>query len=195
MTFPFNTPRVSNRSLTSTRKAEFAAAALAGLTGIFLTGAALAETKDMPDYNPETLDSCLDSKTGREERASCIGAASDECMSDAKGQTTVGMVQCLSLETESWDSKLNQTYKTLMAEQVAADKSLRDLGSAQPAEREAKLRSMQKAWITYRDSACAFDAAQWDGGSGSGPSAATCMLELTGQQALYLESFLQANRN
>lgn len=153
-----------------------------------------ADQPDQPDYNPDLLEECLSAKAGVVDRTACIGVAADACMSDDKGQTTVGMVQCLQLERGQWDGMLNDTYGQLMTEQKARDADLVALGSAVPAARVAKLETMEKHWIAYRDAACAFDAAQWDGGSGAGPSAETCMLDLTGRQALFLEEYLQDNR-
>ena len=49
---------------------------------------------------------------------------------------------------------------------------------------------MQRAWIGYRDAACAYEASQWGGGTGAGPAAVGCMMTLTGRQALALEEKL-----
>ena len=46
---------------------------------------------------------------------------------------------------------------------------------------------MQRAWIEYRDATCAYEAAQWGGGTGAGPAFAGCLMRLTAEQALYLE--------
>ncbi|AGT09433.1 lysozyme inhibitor LprI family protein [Paracoccus aminophilus] len=155
---------------------------------------AFAEGPDMPDYNPEILSSCLDHNKGYDDRAACIGQASDKCMSDAKGQTTVGMVQCLGLERSSWDGLLNDTYKSLQDEQRKADDAQKADDPASTPARVAKLQQMEKNWIAFRDSACAFDATQWEGGSQQGPSVESCMLQLTARQTLLLETYLADER-
>ena len=53
---------------------------------------------------------------------------------------------------------------------------------------------MQRAWIAYRDAACAYEASQWGGGTGAGPAATGCMMTLTGRQALALEERLASRR-
>lgn len=160
---------------------------------VMVAAPAMAEAPDKPDYHPEVLQDCLDGKNDYDGRAVCIGAASDDCMSTPKGQTTVGMVQCLTLEATDWDNRLNGTYKTLVEEQKAADANLASLGSAVKPERVQRLQQMQRNWVSYRDAACKFDEAQWDGGSGSGPAVSACLMTLTGRQALYLEQYLKAN--
>ncbi len=165
-----------------------------GMTMAAGAGAPLwAEAPDRPDYHPEVLEDCLQGKEGYEARASCIGAASDDCMTTPSGQTTVGMVQCLSLEATDWDNRLTATYHQLMKEQKAADDELAALGSAVKPERAKRLQQMERQWIAFRDGACKFEEAQWDGGSGSGPAVNGCVMTLTGRQALYLEQYLKAD--
>lgn len=153
-------------------------------------GVAVAEAPEGPAYRPEILQNCLAAKTGDEDRSVCIGASSDDCMTSAQGQTTAGMVQCLGLELADWDNMLNDTYRKLVTQQKAADAALAASGSSIKPQRVEKLQKMQRDWISYRDAACQFDAAQWDGGSGSGPSATGCALGLTGHQALFLGQYL-----
>jgi uncharacterized protein YecT (DUF1311 family) len=52
------------------------------------------------------------------------------------------MADCYQIEGAAWDALLNETYKTLLA----------DLDD----EQAAKARAMQRAWIAYRDTTCAF---------------------------------------
>ncbi|MDN3711905.1 lysozyme inhibitor LprI family protein [Paracoccus cavernae] len=165
----------------------FVAAAL--LVALAAPAGAL-RAQDAPQYDGALLTACLAGKTGAEARSACIGAASDACMALPAGQTTAGMVQCLGAERDDWDRRLNSTYATLMAEQKAADDELAALGSAVKPERAQWLKEMQRNWIGYRDAACRFDAAQWSGGTGAGPSSTNCMLVLTARQVLFLESYL-----
>ena len=74
-----------------------------------------------------------------------------------------------------------------MARETAADKEVEAVGAHVPSK-AAALRDMQRAWIGWRDAACAYERAQWGGGSGSGPATLECRMQLTGQQALALEA-------
>ena len=47
---------------------------------------------------------------------------------------------------------------------------------------------MQRAWIGWRDATCDYERAQWGGGTGGGPATVACLMRLTGEQALYLET-------
>jgi uncharacterized protein YecT (DUF1311 family) len=46
---------------------------------------------------------------------------------------------------------------------------------------------MQRAWIEFRDKACTYEAALWQGGTGQGPAAISCLMEQTARQALSLD--------
>jgi len=146
------------------------------------TGAAAQEF----DIGP-TLD-CLGRAVTWDERAVCIGTAAGVCMNSEMGGSTVGMGNCLNAELEFWDRRLNETYRMLRAKEQAADADLADLAGL-PGEggRADALRAMQRAWIAYRDTACAYERAQWGGGTGGGPAAVGCLMRMTGEQALYLE--------
>ena len=58
-------------------------------------------------------------------------------------------------------------------------------GLAVPSVAEA-LRAMQRAWIVFRDAACADERAQWASGTGGAPATAACLLQRTGVRTLEL---------
>ena len=92
---------------------------------------------------------------------------------------------CLSLELTFWDNLLNANYKQRMSVAKEIDAEMQELGATVPLQAPA-LRDMQRAWITYRDATCDYARSQWGGGTGGGPATVSCLLDLTGQQALYL---------
>jgi uncharacterized protein YecT (DUF1311 family) len=55
---------------------------------------------------------------------------------------------------------------------------------------EPALREMQRAWIPFRDARCGFEMSLWGGGTGGGPAYAECLMIVTAEQALYLETAL-----
>lgn len=120
---------------------------------------------------------------------SCVGLASDVCMRQPGGDTTVGMTDCIGSEYQFWDRKLNQIYQIVLSIAESMDQQMADLGSA--AEQQAPaLRQMQRDWIAYRDSACRYERSRWGGGTGGGPASANCMLELAARQVFWLQQYL-----
>lgn len=147
--------------------------------------AAPALAQDPPQYDPMALEQCLADKTTLAERETCVGIPSGRCMQSPGGDTTAGMVHCLGVETAQWDDRLNRAYAALLAREEMDDEALARLQSAAEPAAPA-LREMQRAWIAFRDASCKYEAALWQGGSGAGPAANACALDLTGRQALRL---------
>lgn len=80
---------------------------------------------------------------------------------------------CFSDELQRSDRKLNDLYKQVM-------------GSLGP-ESKTALRSAQRAWITYRDSACAAEAESYRGGTAMGMVRTACLEALTRERIRSLE--------
>ena len=149
---------------------------------------AMAET---PNYDPKILVSCLQETEGSEaDPDSCVGGASAACMAKPGGDTTVGMVDCLSAEAGDWDARMNDWYGKALKQAEAADADLKKLGSA--AEPAAPvLKQAQRDWIAFRDSSCRFQSLRFQGGTAGGPAAATCLMQTTATQALHLRDLLE----
>ena len=168
-----------------------------------LMGSAAVAQDDNP-YDSRLLHSCLgqaqsdqaQSDSARPDIAEdalpgCIGVAAAACMQVPGGDTTVGMVQCLSAEAEDWDKLFNKAYKTAMTAAEAADAGLAQLGSAaSPAA--PVLRQAQRHWIAFRDASCTYESVRFQGGTAGGPAAADCMMRLTAAQALRLMEMTEA---
>ena len=75
---------------------------------------------------------------GGGEETDPIDAALSQCLDAPDGQSTQGMVECLSAAYQSWDAALNEEYRSLM-------------DSLEPAQKDA-LKASQRQWIAYRDS-------------------------------------------
>ena len=104
--------------------------------------------------------------------ASCIGVIAEPCQSDPGGASNLGTAQCYDREAAVWDERLNQNYK-------------KRLDEAEPAYRDA-LKKMQRAWIAYRDAKCG-SISVGEQGSISVPMTASCLLDETARQAIFLE--------
>jgi uncharacterized protein YecT (DUF1311 family) len=134
--------------------------------------AAPAAAQDDPRFLPGPTLDCLARHAGTPAARACIGLSAGDCMeTTAMGSTTVGMGFCLDRELTLWDGRLNAAYRDLMA---------------------AALRAMQRGWIAFRDARCDYERAQWGGGTGGGPATLACLMQMTGEQALYLEATLAA---
>lgn len=141
-------------------------------------------------FSPDATEVCLEAITELDARHGCIGTSATKCMDESSdGHTTVGMGDCLRHELRYWDARLNTAYSALVVREKAVDAEMAKVGSAAPSVFEP-LRAMQRAWITFRDEACTYERAQWGGGSGGGPAAAMCLMQMTGEQALALETRL-----
>lgn len=143
-----------------------------------------------PVFDPGATAQCLNAADDFSARRDCIGASANACMETDGGYTTVGIGYCIQREVEFWDARLNAGYGALMAREKADDAEMVEIGASAPKKADA-LRDMQRAWIPYRDATCAYEYAQWGGGTGGGPAHGACMMQLTGEQALDLEARME----
>lgn len=108
------------------------------------------------------------------ERRCVFRLVADPCLRRPDGQHNRGMAECYRTEEAIWDSLLNDNFKALRG----------DLDE----EQQAKLREMQRAWIAYRDSTCAFYDVKIQG-SMALPMGAACLARETARRALLLKFF------
>ncbi len=119
------------------------------------------------------------------EAADCIGSLSRACMAErADGESTVGMTECIGLETKAWDTILNAQYQDVMGLFRAQDSSGDVLNEQMT--REATLRAAQRAWIVFRDAECRMQAARYGQGSLGQVAAANCLMSMTAQRTIDL---------
>jgi uncharacterized protein YecT (DUF1311 family) len=131
---------------------------------------------------------CLQEAVGLPEQRQCVGASANECRkATPTGGSTYGTGACLNLEAEWWDGRLNKAYRNLMKAEKLDDVENAEMSSAIPQKAPA-LRSLQRAWIKYRDATCEYEYTQWGGGTGGGPAGINCVMTLTGEQTIYLLS-------
>ncbi|MGH1368806.1 MAG: lysozyme inhibitor LprI family protein [Maritimibacter sp.] len=130
---------------------------------------------------------CVEAASSWETQMACIGTSAGACMdANQGGYSTYGQAECFGAEHEAWDAWLNRLYPQLTEVSQASDA---DRLPGAPSQVEA-LREMQRAWITYRDRSCAFEAAVFGGGTGAGPAYAGCLMVETGEQVLRLNGFV-----
>lgn len=127
-------------------------------------------------YSNDASRDCARGQSDLSRQIGCIGASANLCMERTPGGgSTVGMAGCLGAELNYWDNRLNRTYQRVVTQEKAAGL-------------EAGLREMQRAWVSYRDTRCAYETSIWGNGTGASTAFAFCMMQVTGEQALYLRS-------
>lgn len=126
-------------------------------------------------------------------KLACIGTAATACMDNTDGGwSTAGQNACLDAEWQDWDARLNAAYPRLMAQLKEEDAAMASGDYTPPSQADA-LRQMQRAWIPFRDAACAYEASKWTGGSGAGPATLWCLVYETAKQTLRLEADLSGD--
>ena len=161
------------------------------LTGIAATMIAFADgspvlAQDVV-FDPAPTADCLSAAEMAEEKRACIGRAADVCVDVTPGgQSTVGMGTCLAREHQWWDARLNRVYGEVVAKARANDAEMAKIGSSAGGQEDA-LRGMQRAWLSFRDGKCSYEATLWQGGTGAGPAYAACQMRTTAEQVLFLE--------
>ncbi len=113
----------------------------------------------------------------------CVGVSANACQdATPDGSTTIGIGFCLRAEYAFWDEMLNEAYGTLRNRLKENDANR---GDGAPSQVDA-LRDMQRAWITYRDAACAFERSLWANGSGASIGQISCLMNETAGQLFVL---------
>jgi uncharacterized protein YecT (DUF1311 family) len=101
------------------------------------------------------------------------GKEYERCI-DASGGNTFSMIECTTAETARWDKRLNANYKSLLA--------------TLDSERQKALIAAEVAWLKFRDSNCDF-IVDPNGGQAARMAANSCVLRMTAERALELDSF------
>ncbi len=106
--------------------------------------------------------------------------AFDRCMTrgDAARGVTAGIMDCTGAENRQQDTRLNQTYRTVMARLNPTQKAV--------------LRRSELDWIRRRNGQCHDAAADAGGGSASGIVYSSCVLDETVKRTLWLKAYRPA---
>jgi uncharacterized protein YecT (DUF1311 family) len=149
---------------------RLAAAALIVLSTI----PALAQDKPSAK-DSAAIEKCMKARTGHHWAwEKCIGLISEPCSKDELSMPPSQVSACYQREQAVWDDILNRSYQ-LLRERLEE-------------EQVAKLRDMQRAWISSRDKTCGF-LYDYFQGTMANPMIAACTNRATGLQALYLRGF------
>jgi uncharacterized protein YecT (DUF1311 family) len=144
--------------------------------------------QDDLQFNIRHTSACLIEAGTTAEQRQCIGKSASACIdATPSGSSTYGMGGCLNFEAEWWDGQLNVAYRDLMKREKKDDAENASDGFSAPKKAPA-LKDMQRAWIPFRDATCSYEYSQWGGGTGGGPASIACVLRMTAEQTLYLQS-------
>ncbi len=120
----------------------------------------------------------------------CLSAAPALAQDCANAVTQMELNQCAADEWEVADAWLNDAYQEAMA-------LLKEWDARLPANERGgadALREAQRAWITFRDNACAAEGYAMKGGSAEPLVVYGCMRTLTLERTAHLTSMVEAYR-
>lgn len=135
-----------------------------------------------PAFNIQPTLDCLEAVGEEGDRAQCVGAAANDCMAD--DSSTMMMNYCFEMEYNWWDGELNTAYQYVKQQSADIDAQLDPPLNVQT----QTLVDMQRAWITFRDARCFWEAALWQGGTGAGPAQLSCLMIETARQVMALQN-------
>lgn len=146
------------------------------LLGLIVATAAAAQ--DSPPFGAQALEACV-----AERGAACIGQGATDCIA-AAGSTSAGV--CLGAEAAFWRGRVARAEGALRDLEPQVRARAQRLGLAVPS-----VDAVAQRFADYRDAACGWRVAQWDG-MHPGPEEMACILHLTAQHALWLEDRVNA---
>lgn len=152
---------------------------IVALVGALCAGAddAAAQNRKPTAQEVTAIRGCADKykdDVGEGERQCLFKLVAEPCTQTAEGKSNFGTADCYRVERAVWDELLNENFKDLRD----------DLDGRQ----KARLREMQRAWVAYRDTTCAFYSHKSQG-SMSVPMTAACLARETARRALLLDFF------
>jgi uncharacterized protein YecT (DUF1311 family) len=104
-------------------------------------------------------------------------------------QAQIELTFCAERDWNIADAELNDAYK-------AAQEMLADIDAGLPKDQQgavANLRDAQRAWVTFRDAACAAEGYLWHGGTGEPMVIYLCRARLTQSRVSDLRLLIEGN--
>ena len=131
------------------------------------------------------IEQCIATATDTGRERDCIGVLAGSCMQAPDGQTTVGMMFCVSDETDAWDVLLNREYQAAQTASKAMDAYET---SSEYAVRAEQLLAAQRAWLKFREANCAAAYGIYGSGTMRQTAGANCYLNMTAERTLELRT-------
>lgn len=115
---------------------------------------------------------------------SCIGEGAGACIFRDDAPAAVSVGPCLGAENAVWEARLASSMTVLDVE--AAEAFAERVGWE-----GVDLARVVATFEAYREATCDMESALWGAGSGAGPDWAACRMQVTAEQALRLERWLE----
>lgn len=131
----------------------------------------------------QALDQCLADAATDGARLDCAGSAQPACLTYAETRhpemhPVDRQLHCIDAEWQYWETRLNDTYTALKATE-----------DARGADRAAALVAMERGWIAFRDTRCAYDRLTNGRGTGGAVAEPLCRLNETARQVILLDAY------
>jgi uncharacterized protein YecT (DUF1311 family) len=127
--------------------------------------------------------------------ATPLFAQTSEC---AKIEGTAQASRCYSKELAQAEADMKAAYEKMLAYYAPTTDKLHGLRGAEREEQgrwyirmQRQIRASQRAFLRFRESTCAIQDIEWDGGTIHAIAAPACRWELTRQRAKWLVANLQ----
>lgn len=120
------------------------------------------------------------------------GIAAAQEFDCAEPVTQVEMTSCAGLDYEQADRELNRLWPEILAVAKSRDEYVGELATSMdvPTTVEA-LRAAQRAWITFRDAQCEYEAYEVFGGTAQPMVGSLCLARLTRERTELLSRALE----
>lgn len=164
--------------------------ALPALALMLTTSAAVAE----PHFSSQHTEDCINAAAAASPSQSgyavleCVSLSARACMQSPGGDTTYGMMDCLSAELDYWKGRMTSAYQQRLEIAQAQDQEMRFRQSATMPQGDA-LIDLHDRWQEYRQAACLYEQSLWMGGTGGGPATLVCHIDETAVYTLRLEGW------
>jgi len=141
-------------------------------------------------FTPEATLACMKKARGKEAKEACIGEAAKACFNRIQPHTNGDVAACMAEETGYWIKRMDRAYDEMMVKAAAADEAFQKNPKSKkvPFKLTEDLEVMQTRRASWREARCAVEAMMRRGTPFTSTAAAQCTMELTGEQALFLEA-------
>ncbi len=159
---------------------------------VVLSGLLAAPLGAMADTPEESQNACFEASSMMGQMLPCVSDAVRVCLEDIPGYDQKGvrpeqMLGCVAPVAAWWERKADAEYERVLGVALVQDG---EAGGATPVtSRVARLKTLQAAWLAYRDARCAVDMVGTGPGAESPLAAVSCLMNESAEHAVYLSAW------